>query len=191
MTRCACKRLVNFLKAKFKFDKTVSSPWKFLRLRPANFPTVRIAQFAQLVHRSSHLFSKILECGKINQLRKLFDVSVSEYWQNHFVFEKKSALRQKNLGKAAAENIIINTAVPMIFSYGMNRNDEPLKERAMKFLEELAPEKNSITAKWESLGINSSNSFRSQALLELMNEYCSQKKCLHCGIGNKLIAAKS
>ena len=182
------KKEFAFLKSKFKFENSASSPWKFLRLRPANFPTIRIAQFAQIVHRSSHLFSKILECEKINQLRKLFDVSVSEYWLSHYVFEKKSSLSDKNLGTTAVDNIIINTMVPLVFSYGMNRSDERLKERAMNFLEKLSPEKNSIITKWESLGIRASNSFRSQALLELFNEYCFPKKCLTCGIGNKLIA---
>ncbi|HLG35016.1 MAG TPA: DUF2851 family protein [Bacteroidia bacterium] len=185
------KKEFAFLNSKFKFENKVSSPWKFLRLRPANFPTIRIAQYAQLVHRSSHLFSKILECTTVKQVKKLFDISVSDYWKSHYTFEKKSQLREKHLGEVAVENIIINTVAPLIFSYGMNRNDELLKERAMKFLEQLSPEKNSIITKWESLGIEADNSFRSQALLELFNEYCTKKKCLTCGIGNKLISAKS
>ena len=175
----------------FPFLNCKKSSLQFLRLRPANFPTIRIAQYAQLVHRSSHLFSKILECTTVKQVKKLFDISVSDYWKSHYTFEKKSQLREKHLGEVAVENIIINTVAPLIFSYGMNRNDELLKERAMKFLEQLSPEKNSIITKWESLGIEADNSFRSQALLELFNEYCTKKKCLTCGIGNKLISAKS
>ncbi|MBK5286819.1 MAG: DUF2851 family protein [Bacteroidia bacterium] len=185
------KREYDFLNAKFKFEKQVTAAWKFLRLRPSNFPTLRISQFAQLVHCSSHLFSKTLDCEKINQLRKLFDVSASDYWNTHYVFEKKTVSRQKNLGASAMDNIIINTVVPLIFSYGMFRSEEQFKERALRFLEQLSPEKNSIITKWESLGIKAGNSFRSQALLELMNEYCSLKKCLHCGIGNKLIVSPS
>ena len=187
----ALKKEFDFLTSKFKFENKVSSPWKFLRLRPANFPTIRIAQFAQLVHNSSHLFSKILECSTTKQVKKLFDVSVSDYWKSHYTFEKKSQHREKHLGEVAVENIIINTVAPLIFSYGMNRHDEALKERATSFLEQVSPEKNSIITKWESLGIGADNSFRTQALLELFNEYCSKKKCLTCGIGNKLIAAKT
>jgi hypothetical protein len=162
-----------------------------LRLRPANFPTIRIAQFAQLVHRSSHLFSKTFECTTVKKVKKLFNVSVSDYWKSHYTFEKKSGEIEKHLGDAAVENIIINTVCPIIFSYGLNRNEEPLKERAMKFLEDLSPEKNSIIARWESVGVEAENAFRSQALLELLNQYCTGKKCLTCGIGNKLISAKS
>ena len=179
----------NFLKTKFKLADGIHSPWKFLRLRPANFPTIRIAQFAELVHRSSHLFSKILECETAERVIGLFDVSASEYWDTHYVFGKTSASQKKNLGRSAAENLIINTAAPVIFSYGMYRKEEKLKDRALKFLEEISPENNSIIKKWESLGIEPRSAFRSQALLELMNEYCIEKKCLSCGIGNKLITS--
>lgn len=177
----------DFLKAKFKLADTIHSPWKFLRLRPANFPTIRIAQFAELVHRSSHLFSKILECDNIEQVVKLFDVSASQYWDSHYTFGKTSRTQKKNLGTTAIENIIINTAAPVIFAYGMHRNEIKYKETALKFLENIPSENNSIIRKWESLNIKSDNAFRSQALLELMNQYCVEKKCLFCSIGNKLI----
>jgi len=181
------KKEFDFLKAKFKLAGSIHAPWKFLRLRPANFPTIRIAQFAALVHRSSHLFSKILECESTEQVLKLFDVFASEYWDTHYVFGKTSDEQTKNLGRNAIENIIINTAAPVIFAYGMNRNEIKYKEIALKFLEDIPSENNSIIKKWESLNIKSDNAFRSQALLELMNQYCIEKKCLSCSIGNKLI----
>jgi hypothetical protein len=183
------KKEFDFLKAKFKLTDGIHSPWKFLRLRPANFPTIRIAQFAELVHRSSHLFSKILECENIAQVMKLFDVSASEYWDTHYVFGKTSTAQKKNFGRSATENIIINTAAPVIFAYGMHRNEEKYKETALKFLENIPSENNSIIKKWESLQIKSENASRSQALLELMNRYCIEKKCLSCSIGNKLITS--
>jgi hypothetical protein len=183
------KKEFDFLKTKFKLTDSIHSPWKFLRLRPANFPTIRIAQFAQLVHRSSHLFSKIIECENIEQVVKLFDVSASGYWDTHYLFGKISGVRKKNLGRNAIENIIINTAAPVIFAYGMYRNEEKYKEIALKFLEDIPSENNSIIKKWESLNIKAGNAFRSQALLELMNEYCVEKKCLFCSIGNKLITS--
>ena len=182
------KKEFDFLKAKFKLPEGILSPWKFLRLRPANFPTVRLAQFAKLVHSSSHLFSKILECDRIEQVYELFDVAASEYWNTHYVFGKTSTAQKKNLGVKAIENIIINTAAPVVFSYGMHRGEEKFKDIALKFLEETPSENNSIIEKWESLGIHSEDAFRSQALLELMNEYCIEKKCLLCGIGNKLLS---
>ncbi len=183
----ALKKEFDFLKAKFKLPDGIHAPWKFLRLRPANFPTIRIAQFAELVHRSSHLFSKILECETTMQVIKLFDVSASAYWDTHYIFGKTSASQKKNFGRTATENIIINTAAPVIFAYGMHRNEEKYKETALQFLEGIPSESNSIIKKWESLKIKSHNAFRSQALLELMNQYCIEKKCLLCSIGNKLI----
>src|SRR5262249_10894058 len=140
----ALKKEFDFLRAKFKLANGIHSPWKFLRLRPANFPTIRIAQFAALVHHSSHLFSKIIECENTGQLVTLFDVTASPYWDSHYTFGKTSRVQKKNFGSTAAENIIINTAAPVIFSYGMHRSEEKYKDRALKFLEAIASENNSI-----------------------------------------------
>jgi hypothetical protein len=181
------KQEYNFLKKKFSLKPLDGSQWKFLRLRPSNFPTVRIAQFAQLIHRSSHFFSKILEMEKTGELKKLFEVSVSEYWNNHYIFDKVSTRREKHLGETANLIILINTVVPFLFAYGKQRQSEIHEERALNFLEKLSPEKNTIINHWNELGIKSDNAARTQALIQLKNEYCTGKNCLNCAIGNKII----
>jgi len=185
------KKEYDFLKKKFSLKPMDGSQWKFLRLRPSNFPTIRIAQFAQLIHKSSHLFSKILETESLDKLKSFFEISTSDYWITHYVFDKSSARREKNLGESAMLIILINTVVPFLFAYGKQRQSEAHEERAMAFLEKLSPEKNTIISHWEELGIKAKNAARTQALLQLKNEYCSEKKCLNCTIGNKIIGSIS
>jgi len=176
-----------FLKIKFSL-KPISVPWKFLRLRPVNFPTIRIAQFAKLVHRSTHLFSKILECTSLKELEKYFEAGVSDYWQTHFVFDKPSVDRAKNIGKEAFNDIMINTLVPFLFVYGTSRGSDIHRLRALQFLMEIPAENNVIIRNWKHVGVRSGSAYHSQALLQLKNEYCSEKKCLLCSIGNELIS---
>jgi hypothetical protein len=180
-----------FLKGKFQLAPNDGSSWKFLRLRPSNFPTIRIAQFAMLIHRSSRIFLRIIEVENIRALIPFFIVPVSEYWESHYIFDKVSAEREKSLGEDAALHILINTVVPFVFAYGKYRNEESFQNKALAFLEELPPEKNSIISNWSRLGITSLNAARTQALLQLKNEYCSQKKCLLCSVGNRIINSDS
>lgn len=175
------------LKHKFKLQPIDKHLWKFLRLYPANFPTVRIAQFADLVHRSSHLFSKILETGDLNTIKKLLNARVSEYWETHYSFEKTTKRKAKILGEQSVDVIIINTIVPFLFVYGKQYKNETYYERALRFLELLKGESNHITKKWKSLKMPVNTPYSTQALLQLKNEYCEQKKCLHCSIGNYLL----
>jgi phage shock protein PspC (stress-responsive transcriptional regulator) len=183
------KKEYDFLKKKFLLRPLDGSQWKFLRLRPSNFPTIRIAQFAQLIHKSSHLFSRILETEKIYDLKSLFEVSVSDYWLTHYVFDKASSRRGKHLGESAMLIIFINAVVPFLFAYGRQRLSEIHEVRALSFLEKLSAEKNSIISHWELLGIFSKNAAHTQALLQLKSEYCSEKKCLNCAVGNKIIGS--
>ncbi len=181
------KREYLFLKNKFKLESINEHQWKFLRLRPVNFPTVRISQFTQLVHQSSHLFSRILECESLEDLSDYFNVKVSDYWKTHFVFDKTSAPTEKHFGKKSFQNIVINTIVPFLFAYGKNRSNEIYQQRALRFLEQLPFEKNSVINGWVRVGVVPVSAYRSQALLQLKSEYCELKKCLTCGIGNKII----
>ncbi len=176
-----------FLKQKFKLNSIDKHLWKFLRMRPHNFPTIRLAQFANLIYHSSHLFSKIINTEKYNDLKKLMEIEVSDYWQTHFNFDKSSNKRLKHLGTDAFNNIIINTVVPFLFVYGKQKDDEKYIERSLKFLEQTEGETNSIIKKWNSLNIPVQSAYSTQALLQLKNEYCSQKKCLNCSIGNYLL----
>lgn len=176
-----------FLKSKFKLKPLDPSGWKFMRLHPPNFPTIRISQFANLMHRSSHLFSKILEADSIKELTCLIETETSEYWQTRYRFDKLSFKRKKTLGHDSINTILINTVVPFVFVYGKEKGEEKYCGRALDFLEKLEPENNSILAKWNAIGVPSKNAYETQALLQLKNEYCSKKRCLECAIGNALL----
>ncbi len=180
----------SYLYQKYGLAGIESHLWKFMRLRPINFPTVRIAQLAMLIHHSSALFSRILETESLEELRKLFEVSASGYWDNHYRFNKVSNdNHSKTLGETAFNNLLVNTVVPFLFVYGEQHLDQAMKDRALQFLEKLSPESNQIIRKWSELGIDSQSAFETQALLQLKNKYCELKKCLNCQLGAKIISS--
>jgi len=176
-----------FLKKKYGLVPMDPGQWKFLRLRPSNFPTIRIAQLAQLIHKNSLLFSSILEKEDLKDFENLFSVGVSEYWNTHYTFDRLSPAQSKPLGESARLNILINTVVPVLFAYGRFTNEEKYKNRAIRFLEEIPPEENTVISQWKALGVTVDNSARTQSLLHLKNTYCNLKKCLFCSVGNKII----
>lgn len=176
-----------FLYKKYGLKQVPGHLWKFLRLRPVNFPTVRIAQLAALIHQSSGLFSVILETDRLSNLQKLFDVCASAYWDHHYKFNYKSKKAPKRLGESAVNNLIVNTVVPFLFVYGEQNNKHFLKDRALEWLDQLPAETNSIISKWEGLGVQPQSAFETQALLQLKNRYCAEKRCLKCHVGNKII----
>jgi len=177
-----------FLRRKYKLTPLPAHLWKFLRMRPANFPTVRIAQFAALIQQSVHLFSKVIETHSVRDLELLFEVTASEYWDTHFCFDElqKKAV-PKALGKTSVQNIIINTVAPIQFLYATRQDSYKLLNEALQLLETIAPEKNNITDLWEENGWKAANAAQSQALLQLYNHYCSEKRCLECSIGLSII----
>ncbi|MCW3086526.1 MAG: hypothetical protein JWP12_3892 [Bacteroidetes bacterium] len=176
-----------FLRQKFKLHSIDTHLWKFLRLRPVNFPSIRIAQFASLIFHSSHLFSKVIETAAPEELKKMFDISVSDYWNTHYVFDKASARKTKNLGDEAIKTIIVNTVVPFLFVYGKQKVEEKYVVRAIQLLEFVDGEENAVIRQWKKLKLPVENASCTQALLQLKNEYCNQKKCLSCTIGNYLL----
>ncbi|MGQ0829174.1 MAG: DUF2851 family protein [Bacteroidota bacterium] len=176
-----------FLKRKFKLNTVDTHLWKFLRLRPVNFPTIRIAQFANLVFNSTHLFSKIIETETCKDLKSLLNVNVSEYWQTHYIFDKHTKFKTKHLGEEAVNNIIINTVVPFLFAYGKQKDEDKYVSRALNFLEQIKGENNSIIENWKTLKLPVDTAYSTQGLLQLKNEYCSHKKCLSCSVGNYLL----
>jgi hypothetical protein len=175
-----------FYQKKYKL-KPVDGQLYFLRMRPANFPTIRLAQLAMLIHQSEHLFSKIKESNSIDDIKRMFTVVANDYWHYHYIFEEETDCRKKTLGKQMVDNIIINTIVPILFSYGLHHDEEQFKEKAITWLEEMSPEKNNVTKEFEHLNVSNNNAFDSQALLQLKNEYCSKKLCLQCAIGNSIL----
>jgi len=178
----------NFLRQKYKLTPVDNHLWKFMRLRPANFPTIRLAQFAALVLQSNHLFSKLLEIKDVKVLKGLFtDVKVNPYWENHYRFDQESAPSAKHMGEASVNILLLNTLALFLFSYGNHNGMQYFISRSLALLEFLPHEDNKIVEDFCTLGVKINNAFESQALLELKNNYCNYKKCLHCGIGNKIL----
>jgi hypothetical protein len=179
-----------FLRRKYRLDPAPVHLWKFMRLRPANFPTLRIAQFAMLIHRSFHLFQHIVAESQLSELTELFEgVQASEYWQYHFRFEdhaqKKPARRA--LGADAVRNIIVNTVAPLRFMFGAQTGIDVYPEQSLALLEGLEPERNALITEWERRGWTPVNAAESQGLLELFQNYCNRKRCLNCAIGHTLL----
>lgn len=162
-------------------------PLFFLRMRPGNFPTIRFAQLAMLIHGSAHLFSGIREEVSLQQIRKWFDITANDYWHYHYRFDETSSFKKKNLGHSMINNIIINTIIPVLFAYGNYHNEQKYKDRALQWLEETDAENNSITNGFMSTGIENKSAYDSQALIELKNEYCVKKRCLECAVGNGIL----
>lgn len=177
-----------FLQSKYQLTPLDGSIWKMLRLRPQNFPHIRIAQFASLVHQSSKLFSKIIEHPNRQSIYSLFEVNPSEYWETHYLFGEESVSKSKQVGTMAIDVIVINTVVPFLFTYGKEKQMERLQEQAFKILEELPAEKNAVVSLWKDLGIEVDTAFHSQAVLQLKKHYCDNKKCLYCRIGHKVLS---
>jgi len=172
-----------YLSHKFELRQMEPSRWKFLRLRPGNFPPVRLAQLASLYYRAQGLFSRIIEAETLEDVKAILAVGTSEYWETHYHFSKPSPRRVKVLGKGGLDLIVINTIVPFLYAYGLHKSDERLCTRASDFLEETTAENNYITRLWDGAGLPVKSAADSQALIQLQKEYCDVKKCLHCRFG--------
>jgi len=175
-----------FLCQKFSLLPIDSSLWKFAKMRPVNFPTIRIAQFAMLIHRSHKLFSRLLETDDLMQLRRFFLHEASNYWKNHYTFGNTAPKRKKIIGEESIDILLINTVIPFLFAFSIKKDRPEMLERAYGLLEKIAPEQNSIIEKWKLLGVNAENAYDTQALLELKKQYCDEKKCLQCGVEYRL-----
>jgi Protein of unknown function (DUF2851) len=161
--------------------------WKFLRTRPANFPTIRLSQFSAILHHTSHLWAIFVEHSTITEIETILKQTPSDYWQTHYDFGKVTKIKLKGMGKTAIENVIINTAVQLLASYASVTNNHTYFEKAISLLEQLPAERNSITEKWENLDMKINSSFDSQALIEQHNEFCLKKRCLSCPIGISIL----
>ena len=166
------------------------SQWFFMRLRPSSFPTVRIAQLAKLIVSNTNLFSKILDADSIKELHKIFEISLAGYWLTHYHFTNQSNSRKKSMGKSLINTIIINTICPLLFVYSQQKSLPKYQEKAIRFLQQIQAEKNSIIKKFSEMGISIETAAQSQALIQLKRNYCEPKKCLNCSIGNTLITKK-
>lgn len=175
-----------------KFELTPIDPhrWRFLRLRPNNFPHVRIAQLACLYHRSYGLLSQVLEAESLAEVRTLLKGGTSDYWLTHYTFAAAAPSRPKTLSPTTLDLLLINTVVPFLYAYGKHKDNEALCARASRFLEELKPENNHIIRLWSECGLTAAHAGDSQALIQLKKNYCDRKKCLYCRIGYEYLKRK-
>lgn len=184
------KKEYTYLQHKFGLIPMDASLWRFLRLRPANFPHIRIAQLACLYHRAYGLLSRIMETETLQGVRDILKGGTSEYWLTHYTFGGSSPSRPKTLSNTSLDLLIINTVVTFLYAYGLHKGNRVLCARAGSFLEELKAENNYITRMWEQCGMKASNAADSQALIQLKKKYCDKKKCLYCRIGYEYLKRK-
>lgn len=184
------QREYSLLRHKFSLKKLTATPL-FLRMRPATFPSVRLAQLAMLIHRSSHLFSRVMEADSLEEIKSLFSIQANDYWHYHYrLGDEGVSFLPKKLGKAAIENIIVNTIAPAVFAYGFYYEKQLYKDKALAWLQQLSAEKNSVIEGWKKYGVKPANALESQALIELKSHYCDYKFCLRCAVGKAILAEK-
>jgi hypothetical protein len=177
-----------YLQKKYKLTPIPVHLWKYLRMRPANFPSLRIAQFAALIHQSLHLFTKFIETATIKEIKPLLNVTAGGYWDKHYrLGEPQKESSDKHLGISSVHNIVINTIAPIKFLYAQNQQTADQQEIALQLLESIPAEKNKIITLWNTTGWEAENAGQSQALIQLYNNYCSSKRCLECSIGLSII----
>lgn len=175
-----------FLSIKYSL-KPVNKKPDFLRMRPNNFPTIRLAQLAMLICQSSHLFSKIRFAKNTSEIFQWFNITANDFWNYHYTLTDENLYQPKLTGRSFIQHIIINTIVPVFFVYGEMRNEHEWKDKALQFLMQLQPEQNNITKQWKLFSVENKSAFDSQALIHLKNNYCNFKRCLECSVGTKLL----
>jgi hypothetical protein len=184
----ALAREYRLLKAKYSLQPVDGWMWKFHRLRPANFPTVRLSQLAALMMNSDGLFSRLLDCDSTNSLKALLSVTASEYWGNHYVFGREVPRHSRNAGRQSVDLLIINAVSPLLFMYGKIKNQKEKCDAAIEMLDSLPPEANGVVRDFTEAGLKPESALASQALVELRTLWCRQHRCLSCMIGSSLIA---
>lgn len=180
------QREYRFLQNKYQL-KPVHIPLLFLRMRPVNFPTVRLAQLAMLLYTTTHLFTRIKEETDIQAVKRCVNIEAGSYWHYHYRFEECSAYRPKLLGDAMIDSIIINTIAPILFAYGNYYKDQPMQDKVLQWLEETAAENNTIIKGFKNMNIDCRNGYDTQALIEMKTQYCDKRRCLECAVGNFLL----
>lgn len=172
-----------YLAHKFGLKPMDYKLWRFLRLRPQNFPHIRISQLAYLYHQRRASLSQLLETYSVKDAKEVLATAVTPYWETHYTFGSTSVRNDKNLSPFSLNLLCINTVVPILFAYGRHRGEEKYCDRAFDFLEQLKPENNHIIRLWQQCGLVVENAGDSQALIQLKKEYCEKKECLRCRFG--------
>ncbi|WP_266204393.1 DUF2851 family protein [Pontibacter kalidii] len=181
------QREYTFLQHKYKLEPLPRHHWNFLRMRPANFPTVRLAQLAGLLHQHPSLFTKILEKDTMKKYEQLFQAAVSGYWQKHYMFGREKKALAKGMGKSSAQNLVVNVAVPILAAYASHSGDRAYLDKAISLLEQLKEESNKYTRLYEELGWRAKSAADNQAALGLYKRYCHPVNCMRCAVGNKIM----
>lgn len=176
-----------FLKKKHNLNNMTGVEWRFARMRPFGFPTVRMAQIADLFNTQKKLFSKILKSESIKSLKQLLECRASKYWDTHYILGKESRNKPKNLGSKSKDNLIINAIIPLLFAYGKIKQEHKYCEHALKLYYQLPSEKNVIIKNWINLGVSIDSAAQSQALIQLKSQYCDKFRCANCAIGKELL----
>ncbi|MBP3510459.1 MAG: DUF2851 family protein [Prevotella sp.] len=187
---CRLRREYDYLSHKFGLTPMDHRLWRFMRLRPQNFPHVRISQLANLYCGRRMGLRALTECRSADELRALFSTGVTPYWQTHYTFAAESTHSGKHLSGSSLDLLLINTAIPMIFAYGRHISDESLCCRATDMLESLRPENNRIIRMWRECGLTVRSAGDTQALIQLKNEYCDRRECLRCRFGYEYLKQK-
>lgn len=180
------KKEYNYLKQKYKLNNNALVPVTFFRLRPVNFPTIRLAQLSDLLHTHQNIFSKVVEAKSINDLYNIFQAQASEYWNNHYTFGKTSVSRKKTLSKSFIDLILINTIIPLLFTYNKHIGKDN-NQLVLNYMKTIRAEKNTVINTFIDAGLNVKTALDSQSLLQLKTEYCTKNKCLQCAIGSALL----
>lgn len=178
-----------FLRNKYKIsENSIQSP-SFFRLRPVNFPTIRLSQLANLYGRQPQLFGKIITIKEVDHFYEIFSISAGTYWRTHYVFGKLSPKRENRLTRSFINLLLINTILPIIFCYSKWQGID-VSAKIISILQKLKKEDNKITRKFHNLGVSCSNAMNSQALLQLYNAYCTKNRCMECVVGDSLLKGK-
>ncbi|MEM6377550.1 MAG: DUF2851 family protein [Bacteroidota bacterium] len=178
----------HFLKHKYNLESMPAVMWKFARMRPAHFPSIRIAQLALLIQQSHYLFSKVLALQSIEEAYHMFEVKTSYYWKDHFRLDQLSKKKsEKKLGRSTIQLMLINTIIPFIFLYGKTMDMMEYTERALQLLAQVPAEDNHLIRTWQERGIKAKSAGQSQGLIQLYKHYCQDKKCLDCAIGAAIL----
>lgn len=172
-----------YLAHKFSLQPMDHHRWRFLRLRPQNFPYIRLSQLACLYHERKTSLSQLTDCKTVAELQNMMGTHVSDYWKTHYTFGQESGSNTKHLSPFSINLLLINTCIPMLFAYGRHTAKEEYCDRAFDLLEQLRAESNHIIRMWNECGLKVKTAGDSQALIQLKKEYCDRKDCLRCRIG--------
>lgn len=172
-----------YLAHKFSLTAMPRQTWRFLRLRPQNFPYIRLSQLAQLYCSRNADLSRIVTCASLSEIREALQAEVSPYWRTHYTFGNESRSNAKHLSASSIDLLVINAVVPMLYAYGRHRKDEQLMARANDLLQSLPPEDNTHIRLWQECGITADNAADTQSLIQLHARYCERKDCLRCRFG--------